>query len=358
MYFWNKILLGVIVLATLGFFYVAVRTLHTQNAWRIAHNTAVKKIEQEQQRARQLTGEGGADAQGLLQAKLALHDALVGRGRVWRGVMPGAVDDSGAVSVTVEDPQPHQILENTLLYVFDDRPIGEGGQYLGEFKVAQVAEKQVALAPALQLSAEELAQLKQAVGPWVLYDVMPPDSHRLFAGMSDEELKSLFPTSGDEYLKDGKPAGPNDPPDQVQDGNYVRQLNDYAVLFREYRRLRSLYIDLIAAAARDKQYIENALADSKQDEQFRRQEIVDLTAELARDSAERDAVKGFRESLDKALVDTRELIAQLTAENKRLAARYAAWQLTVARQADEAAARALGTGARTNGARATPARPN
>lgn len=342
---WNKILIGLIAVASIAFLYFAMRTLSTVNAWRTAHNTLVKKIEQEEQKTLELTGKLGGATRGILQAKRELHEVLVGRGRVWRNVAPGAIDPTGAVSVSVEDPQPHQIAENLVLYVFDDRPIAEGGRYLGEFKVAQVAEKQVALTPAWQLTPAELKTLQGATGPWALYDVMPPDSHKVFADLNEEDLKGLFPgDQGKAYLKDGKPAEANDPPELVQGGNYVRPLNDYAVLFRNYLRLRSQYVDLIEAAKKDKQYIENALADTKQDEQFRRQEIEDLKVQLVKSTAERDAVKAFRESLDTALADTRELIAQLAADNQRLAAQYAAWQANEARAADAAAARALGTG--------------
>ncbi len=341
---WNKVLIGLIAVASIVFWFFALRTLAIENAWRQAHNKLVTRIEQEEKKTLELTGKASAATRGIQQAKRELHDVLVGRGRVWRNVAPGAIDASGAVSVTVEAPQPHQIGENLVLYVFDDRPIAEGGAYLGEFKVAQVAEKQVALTPTSQFSPTELQRLKTATGPWVLHDVMPPDSHTVFAGMSDDEIRAMIPgDAGKAYIKDGKPAEPNDPAELVKDGNYIRQLNDYAVLFRGYLRLRSQYVDLIASARQDKQYIENALADTKQDEQFRRKEIEDLKVQLAKSSAERDAVKAFRESLDKALVETRELIAQLAADNKRLAARYAAWQATSARQADAAAARALGT---------------
>lgn len=340
---WNKILIGLIAVASIAFLYFALRTLAIENAWRQAYNKLVTKIEQEEKRNLELTGRAGGATRGLAQAKQELHDAMVGRGRVWRNVTPGAIDPSGAVSVAVEAPQPHQIAENMTLFVFDGRPIAEGGAYLGEFKVAQVAEKQVALAPTSQFSAAELQRLKTATGPWELHDVMPPDSHTAFAGMSDDEIRALFPgDAGNAYVKDGKASEANDPADRVKDGNYVRPLNDYAVLFRNYLRLRSQYVDLIAAAKQDKLYIENALADTKQDEQFRRQEIEDLKVQLAKYSAERDAVKAFRESLDKALVETRELISQLAADNKRLAARYAAWQASTAAESDASAARALG----------------
>ena len=108
-------------------------------------------------------------------------------------------------------------------------------------------------------------------------------SYNYFAGMSDDEIRALFPgDAGNAYVKDGKASEANDPADRVKDGNYVRPLNDYAVLFRNYLRLRSQYVDLIAAAKQDKLYIENALADTKQDEQFRRQEIEDLKVQLAK----------------------------------------------------------------------------
>lgn len=345
----NKILIGLIAAVALGFFVLSAFTLKVHNAWRTSHNGFVKKLEQAENQQRQLLGEAGSDLRGLRQALKELHDVTVGRGHVWSGVVPGEIDPSGAVSVTIENPQPHQIVENQVLYAFDERAPAEGGTYLGEFKVTQVAEKQVALTPGYQFSEVQIARLKQAAGAWRLYDVMPPDSHSVLSGLSEEELKGLMPGADvAPYLRDGKPGAANDPPQQVVDGNYVRPLHDYAVLFRDYQRLRSRYVDLIAAAARDKQYIENALADTQRDQQFRQREIEDLKALLARSTAERDAVVAFRESLDKALADTKSLISRLAAENKKLAARYAAWQIETARRADEAAAQALGNRARSN----------
>jgi hypothetical protein len=328
---------------------LAAFTLKINNAWRTSHNSFVAMLEQAENQERQLLGNAGPDTRGLRQAKRELHAVTVGRGHVWAGVVPGEPDASGAVSVTVENPQPHQIVENMVLYAFDERPQADGGGYLGEFKVAQVAEQQVALTPGSKLSDAQITRLQQATGPWRLYDVMPPDSHQVLAELSEEELKALMPGADiAEYLKDGKPAEANDPPERVVDDKYVRQLRDYAVLFREYQRLHSQYIDLIAAAEHDKQYIENALADTQRDAEFRKQEIADLEAQLAKFSAERDAVVAFRESLDKALADTQALIAELSAANKKLAARYAAWQIESARRVDEAAAQALGARPRPN----------
>ena len=52
-------------------------------------------------------------------------------------------------------------------------------------------------------------------------------------------------------MKDGKPAEPGDPAENVVDGNYQRPLNDFRVLFREIQRSRPLAEDRFEALTKD-----------------------------------------------------------------------------------------------------------
>jgi hypothetical protein len=241
---------------------------------------------------------------------------------------------------------PLELVENQVLYAFDERPLPEGG-YLGEFRVASVAERQVALAPVGKLSPAEMERLTNAIGTWALHDVMPSDNPSVFTGatpeLTEERLAKLPESIRGQYKKDGQPSEPNDPPDRVVDGKYQRPITDFVSSFHEYRRQRSLNADLVAADQKDKSYLEQALADTQTTVKFRAAEIKQVKAELAQLERERNAVVGHRKGLDAKLVKARKEVARLEEENRQLAERYVRWQSELAAELDAAAQAAAPT---------------
>ena len=133
---WNKVLIGLIIVASLGFFYMALRTLKTHQHWRENAQRHEKKIEQFQKDSRQLiegTGEGEGYQPGIDYLRLELNKLLVDRGRVWTGCKPQAgqqTQQTGLVSVATD---PRGIAPKTVLYVFEGTDVRQGGRYLGEF---------------------------------------------------------------------------------------------------------------------------------------------------------------------------------------------------------------------------------
>ena len=79
----------------------------------------------------------------------------------------------------------------------------------------------------MPLVQSDLNIISNSRGPWVLYEIMPVDSHSLFAQIKDPgQLKALLPESAnkdqpqeirDEYANDGKPIDANNP-----EKSYVR----------------------------------------------------------------------------------------------------------------------------------------
>ena len=79
---------------------------------------------------------------------MELEKALLGRGRVWHDCVPllVALDrQTGNVAVNVEQPDPHEIKVNMVLYVMSQAE--KGGYYVGEFRVVAVQDKKIELAP-------------------------------------------------------------------------------------------------------------------------------------------------------------------------------------------------------------------
>jgi hypothetical protein len=214
---WNKVLIGFILVASLVFFYMALRTLKTHQHWQELaerHDNKIKEIQQDNRQLIEGTGEDKGYQPGIEALKLDLRKELAGRGRVWTACkpLPGPqTAQTGEVAVACD---VHGIGQKAPLYVFDDTDFRKGGRYLGQFKVVKVDEagKRVDLAPSMKMTAGELQRLAASAAgspAWTMYEVMPADSHQAFAHVPEKELegelKSLFPAeSVEEYRQDGK----------------------------------------------------------------------------------------------------------------------------------------------------------
>jgi hypothetical protein len=239
---WSKVFVVLIMLSGLGFFYTAARTLKTHEAWRSKVNQHEAALAQTQQQIEAtINGDPAQGVASLKGLKAQLADAIAGRGRVWYGAAAGQVDpNTGAVTVTIDQPDPHRIDPTKLLYAFDDTEFADGGRYLGEFRVTQAADGQqaVTIEPTLAPSAREKQKLIAASGRnWSLFETMPLDRRDLFAGLSDEEIQRMLPPAPqqeagetpeqfqqrvdahkalvDEFLRDGDEPRPGDPDDRI-----------------------------------------------------------------------------------------------------------------------------------------------
>ncbi len=343
---WNKILIGFIFIGSAAFFYMATRTLKTHEQWRVSairHEEKVAAVIAEN--VELVDGGEGEDAQlGIDRTRLELHKLMIDRGRVWYNCEPRKIDAAtGALSLATDLPDPHQITEKAVLAIFEESDFGEGGRFLGQFRVTEVAEKQLALEPTMKMTPQTLDRLSKSKGPWTLYDIMPVDNHTAFAELDEPERRAILPEgSVAGYLKDGQPADADDAPERLaKDGKttdgkiYVRMLRDYEVLFRQYHRQRSITVDLVEATTRDKQSIEAALADAKEQEQFRQKEIAALKTDLAKISLERHAVAEHHKSLKANLATVNEKIALAMKTNSAMAGEIAKIQLEASRLIDE-----------------------
>lgn len=289
---WNKVLIGFIFIAAVTFAYMAARTLKTHQYWRElaqAHQDKIDALEAENLSLVFDDSEKEEDGKmGIDRLRLELHKLLIDRGRVWYNCSPEDVDrQTGKVAVKTDLPDPHKIADNTILYVFDETDLQDGGQYLGEFKVTDVAQRQLAMEPAMKLTDEELNRLAASRGPWTLYEIMQIDAPR-----------------------------------------------DYEILFKEYHLQHSILVDLIEAATRDKQYIESACADAQKQQQFRQAEIQQLKADVAKYCRQRDAVAGLHAVLKPRVSGMTAAVDRLIAANRAIAGRIAKAQLEATRCID------------------------
>jgi hypothetical protein len=344
---WNKVLLWLIGLASLGFLILAAHTLQTHSFWMATAQKLEKSLGDEMQKTG-LRGENRALKADVEKELLELHKLLVDRPQVWSNctvqVNINKPKATAAIVAAIEmpvdaagKPAPHGIAASSTLYAFEEPTAENPGRYLGEFNVTKAEEKQIALQPAYPLGQLDQKKLDDAKGRlWTFYNVLPQDNHEAFAQLTDEQKKSLSPPGAPaEYFKDGKPADPQDPKERIDaQGKYVRQLRDYAQLLNNARQQNTILFDESEATKRDKALIEESLADAQRQVQFSQNAITELKTLLAKKEKERNAVANLRTLLKDKLASIEGKIKDLIEDNKAKAGQIAQKQIEATREID------------------------
>lgn len=210
---WNKVLIGLIIVASLAFVVMVLLALQTRKHWGESHQQhekAIKEIKEQNRRLKEGWGEGENYQPGIERLQLELQKKLAGRGRVWRQCKPIAGQQTGQTGQVAVTTDVHGIDQKILLHLFVEADAQQPGTYLGEFKVVGIdqAKNVATLLPSMTMTKEELDRLaRSAAGNrnWTMYEIMPADSHEAFAHLTEQELKNLFPAGTvEEYLKDGE----------------------------------------------------------------------------------------------------------------------------------------------------------
>lgn len=339
---WNKILIGLIGVAALFLYYTAARTLKTYQYWYKTDQALQTKLESLQQSNLELRQgkEDGTIADGsksirALQAEL--NKLLINRGRVWDKCEPQKVTErTGVIAVNTDPAVPNHISDKMVLYVFEDTEEKKASHYLGEFKVTEVGDNRLTLAPTAKPSDAMIRRLSASKGPWLLYEVMPVDRHEIFADLSDEDRKVLLPEASlAEYNRDGQTAENDDPKECKVDGKFKRHLRDYKALFDTARTETNLLADAFEGLHRDAEYLKSSADDAKQQQQFSEREFASLQADLARARKEQQAVAAHVSLLQRRLAFVQQQIEKVIGDNTRMAAEIARIQLDAARMIEQ-----------------------
>jgi hypothetical protein len=336
---WNKVLVGLIIVASLGMFFMGAWALRISTVWSQAVNDRENRTKQlTAENKKSIDGEEGKP--GVRQLRVDLHKLLAYQQGVWRDCVAKVKllpeDRTAEVTVVIGAPLPHGIAKGTVLYAFEAADVQKNGHYLGQFVTTAETDKQITLQPAVKLNDREIKKLKDTRGLWILYQLMPQDNHDTFAALSEAELRALLPKEVvAEYVKDGKPASQDDPPDRVVHGNYVRPLRDYVVLFGWLREHCILLQDTIESAKRDKDLIAEALALGLKQEEDAKKELTLAGSELDEAKRQRDVVDSYCSQLEARVKAIHEAVAQLIKTNQAMADKIASCQLEAARRIDE-----------------------
>jgi hypothetical protein len=293
---WNKILLGLIGIASLFFFHAAARTVKTYKYWsekvvafekalesKRADNVSLKTADRSHPRA--------DNTIGVQQLRIDLGRVLANRGRIWTNIqMQSAADDKGFVKVAVSSDDTGFVTK-MVVYAFEEGDDQSPGKYLGEYKVDSVDAnaKRIGLVSTTPLStglAENVAKSKKT--PWVLYEMMPTDDPAVFASLPDD-MRKYVP---EEFLKNTKP-GPN--------GEFGRDRRDYLAIFRACEEYRTLYQDRMETADRDVKNLKAAYEAVNIQESAVEREKTRVTMENERAQKELSAVTDHYAALQRML---------------------------------------------------------
>lgn len=284
----------------------------------------------------------------LAEWERRLQDVNRERGRVWRGVQKGGPVDkqTGRIPVTIAQPKPHGLARDAIVYAFEQGDPGhedpkQGAQYLGEFRVVEVNPDGALLDAVQRLDNRTGARLDESQKPWSLYETMPADRHELFAGYDEKQLREMLPVaSAEEYIRHGTEATPDDDeyhragydeagarvgaddaakdPKTVVAWKFDRPLRDYAFLFAELARQRTLQLANRDALRQDIAKLQKTLEDAKQLTALRQEEKTRLTEDLAHMENDRKAIETLRDSVEKQLANAKDLLARAERYNLQL----------------------------------------
>lgn len=322
---YQVVLVVFVFLGSVAFFYLAARTLATHNAWRTVVNRETAELQRLEEETRVLR-EGGpvdqdgvANPKGVEQLNRDLQTLTLDRGGALFDVQLDEVKD-GTVQLTLGSPD-HGLVPGTVVFAFSQKPLSEGGRYLGEFKVTSVGEGEeatkVQLTTNLPLSEPQSQRLAAAAGPLALYMMMPIDDAKLFASMDDDTRQSLLPA------------------DSVSDyAKADRALHDYEQMFHENYVQQSILKDTIETLKGNIARTEGATSESEKEAGYRQTEKTNLTADLEKFEHEKKVIADYHDSLARMYQQVHDSLKATYLANRRMANQLTTSQTKAAREID------------------------
>ena len=318
-----------ILIGSAAFFWLAARTLKTHWNWQneiASYQEKLNEVQKGKLAGAQILQKGIdqlRDENAQLNREVTV--AMAERGRVWHNAARVRVSDTGVITAKIEEPTPPGIEKKMVLFVFED---AERGKYLGEFVVTNTNNQQVELTPAMPEVQSDLNLISNSRGPWVFYEIMPADSHALFAQLKEPgQLKALLPESAnkdnpqeirEEYANDGIKADSDNPGQK-----FVRSLRDYANVFRAAFRKRNRLLADKADLSTESTLVEAAAEGVQADVAAAKAEKADLEKDLQGFQADLDALTAYNGAVQKRIADIRAELSKMFRANIAISAELA-----------------------------------
>lgn len=329
---YNIVLMFLVFCAVIPYAYLAARTLKTQKAWRELALKQEKELEDLDQKIEKVTSGDmnsssaepvnrtpdtppGLEYSGssIRELEIELRRMAVERGGTWRDLQVANIKAAdGSVNLTINSPEPHDMAEKMVVFVFD------GQQYLGEFKVTRAGkDKSVGLAPNLNMDASDLRHLADSKGDWTIYQVMPFDDPAALASLTDQERRKLLPKDSVEAM-----------------ANPARTPRNYEYIFHNNNQLRILTEAEIVAINENIPRVDGSKAKAEEETKYREQEKTDLEYDLKNFRYEAQAIAAYVQQLRAEVVASRAALKALYLATMRAAAEVTELQLRAAERID------------------------
>ena len=333
------VLLVLIFWTSIGFVYLAARTLKTHQAWRTTYRQLegqVAQVEEQNLQLRKGTKDGDQVTPGIEQLQGQLSRLIIERGGTWFEAQAKNPDpETGAVELEFKGEAPHHIVPKMILVAFDTKDVKDGGKYLGRFVVTEVTPKNVKVTPLPPPGPDdkqELAAIAGSSGTWNLYASMPVDNPRIFAAMDQKQRDSMLPNAPGMPQPSDKDKKVLPVPEEYASADRV--IRDYAKFFEDFHlkriMLRDAMIEVQSKIARTLAAIEK----TKQDIAARQAEKQALAFDLKHFALELQIVAAYEQALRSQLATFASRVADTLKTNLELVAQLTAAQVKAADEID------------------------
>ena len=205
------------------------------------------------------------------------------------------------------------IQPKTVVYVFDKRPLDQGGSFIGAFFFDEAKQNAVILKNSYlmtDLEKQRLQQSKSNNATWVVYTKLPGDSQGYFvSGMHQSDAE------GKVVASDGSLAD--------VDPNFLHSATDFLLLVTD-RIKKQQYVDSLNIRLGK---INNAIEQSNLHKGYYEMVIQRTTDELTEMTRQRDEAAGERDQLKITVDNLEKEIVAIKTDNKRIVAELTETQL-------------------------------
>jgi hypothetical protein len=353
---WNKVLLLLVLFASLVFFHAALRTIKTFYYWSYKADrfeTDLAKTRKDIVLLRTADHEHPLENRtfGVQQLRFDLDRMLANRGRVWTNCQKkGNVtqDAEGRVETTVTCDEG-TFSGKMRLYLFEEGDELSSSKFLGEYSVKAINQSgqsnpSLVLIGTARPTQIQLKNIRDSKGQWVLYEMLPADQHELFATLPDKLREKFFPEpesglakSAQDEWKDKKWWLPEEfglDGKEVDGKPYERKLRDYLEIMLFCEAERTLYEGHLRSLKRDEGFLEAAKDDSLQQEKFAEKEKAQAITDREREAKQQKAVAEYYADLHAMLKNNETAAKDQIDANVRNAQQIAKIQKEAAEQID------------------------
>ena len=130
---WNKVLLWLIGLSSLGLLIMAARAFQAHAYWMDTAQKLEKSIDRVKDENRLLLV-GDKENLGINKERVLLHKLLVDRPRVWMNCVAQVPKGAATINVAIDMPGPHGIIANNTIYAFEAAFRRRTGPILGRIQ--------------------------------------------------------------------------------------------------------------------------------------------------------------------------------------------------------------------------------